>query len=766
MLKKGLSLITTTLILLLTVSGVNTSAINVMAKEPVEILSLRSEYGKHFDNGDGTITAYVSTVPIHYWQEDKWIEINNSLILDENGNYTNKSNSLNVTVPSQLSVNNYKTDKENAIQLEYGEFDISVSLTNLSINETEKITSANLEYNVQTSDNVAKANTIDYTQTDSLDDNIPLDVTDSFNDITSSATFESVYNNSDLSIDIQPKSVTEAIIFNSFEDIPDSLTYFIKADGLHLEHEDSNSIDFSNDNGESVFEIPAISMHDSSGESKSFAVDYEISDSNDGYLLTIYPTSNNLINLETSVYPLTLSSEYTVERSVNTYCNSEYSPNEIIRDQYMYISNVNGHGYQTYVTCNDSFTSYGRNATILDAKFNIFLRGNYINSSKHIKIYSLQSEPMNCTWNNSSTLDKYNTLVGGFDVVYTEMNSWKEIDITALTQAWLNYGNSSRNIGIPCYGFKMVADSAPYAAIVANSERAGSNKPYFEITYSLSSNYTLDYAPYKYNNITSNLGNISNFQNRMNCYAYALQTYYNGDNMYYLYPGEFGIGQNIENDGYAFSKFSELSKEYSNFERKIEYAIDEINDYREVYTSQIHGIVNNNSQFEQCMNEYMTFIKNQMIRDGKAINFTLKEYDKTKVLNSKNNSFSPPSGYNENNERIIAMTAYYLYYGRFNGSLSMHYYLRNGNGTCPTHGGNCSIWSQKMGNGKVTNVDSKGIALCDQTIYNSAYNIGSYNMASSDGLVKFYSITKNTDIYGSAHGYGHGDSAGTPYYGN
>ena len=46
------------------------------------------------------------------------------------------------------------------------------------------------------------------------------------------------------------------------------------------------------------------------------------------------------------------------------------------------------------------------------------------------------------------------------------------------------------------------------------------------------------------------------------------------------------------------------------------------------------------------------------------------------------------------------------------------------------------------------------------------YNIGSYNMASSDGLVKFYSITKNTDIYGSAHGYGHGDSAGTPYYGN
>ena len=433
----------------------------------------------------------------------------------------------------------------------------------------------------------------------------------------------------------------------------------------------------------------------------------------------------------------------------------------------MRVSNTSGHGYQTYVSCNDSFVNYGSNATILDAKFNIFLRGNYINSSKHIKIYSLQTQPMNCTWNNASALDEYNTLVGGFDVVYTEMNSWKEIDVTALTQAWLNYGNSSQNIGIPCYGFKMVADSAPYAAIVANSERAGSNKPYFEITYSLSSDYTLDYAPYKYNNITSNLGNIYNLQNRMNCYAYALQVYYKGTGSYLLYPGEFGIGQSIQGDEYTFANFGELLSEYNRFERQIEYKIDEINDYRDVYPSQIHGIVNNNNEFKQCMNEYMTFIKNQMIRDGKAINFTLQEYNNSDILNPNNNYFSPPIGYDENNERIIAMTAYYLYNSRFNGSLSMHYYLRNGNGTCPKHGGNCSVWSQKMGTGKVTDSDYYGTVICDQTIYDSAYKIGAYNMASCDELIKFYTITKDSNIYNSGHDYGHdSDSTGTVYYGN
>lgn len=163
-----------------------------------------------------------------------------------------------------------------------------------------------------------------------------------------------MYDDIDLSIDIQPASVIESVTFNSFEDIPDSLTYFIDADGLDLEFKDSNVIGFINDNGECVFEIPAIFIYDSSNESKSYAVDYDISDSNDGYLLTVYPVSN-LTESENTVYPLTLSSEYTVEQSVNTYCNSESSPNEIIRDQYIRISNTNEHGYQTYVTCNDLF---------------------------------------------------------------------------------------------------------------------------------------------------------------------------------------------------------------------------------------------------------------------------------------------------------------------------------------------------------------------------------------------------------------------------
>lgn len=42
---------------------------------------MRSQYEKHYDNGDGTYTAIIDTVPIHYNNENgEWVEIDNTLI--------------------------------------------------------------------------------------------------------------------------------------------------------------------------------------------------------------------------------------------------------------------------------------------------------------------------------------------------------------------------------------------------------------------------------------------------------------------------------------------------------------------------------------------------------------------------------------------------------------------------------------------------------------------------------------------------------------
>lgn len=47
-----------------------------------EIIALRTLNEKHFDNGDGTRTAYIDTSPLHFYENGRWVNIDNTLIKD------------------------------------------------------------------------------------------------------------------------------------------------------------------------------------------------------------------------------------------------------------------------------------------------------------------------------------------------------------------------------------------------------------------------------------------------------------------------------------------------------------------------------------------------------------------------------------------------------------------------------------------------------------------------------------------------------------
>ena len=105
MLRKHLSALLSAATASLIFTGIAPCSIaSAQEPEPIEILSMRSEYEKHYDNGDGTITAFIDTVPLHYNVDGEWIDIDNTLVLDDLGNYVNKSNSMNVTLASSASV--------------------------------------------------------------------------------------------------------------------------------------------------------------------------------------------------------------------------------------------------------------------------------------------------------------------------------------------------------------------------------------------------------------------------------------------------------------------------------------------------------------------------------------------------------------------------------------------------------------------------------------------------------------------------------------
>lgn len=745
--KKALTILICTVIGVSLIFNTNSGSY-ALGKEPIEIISKRSAYEKHFDNGDGTITAFVNTAPLHYSDNGEWKEIDNTLIPDNSGNYVNKNNSMKVTLSSETSVKSINTNNSNQmVCINKNGYTISWDIVDL--NNKISILNNSSEIKIENDDCVqdfklgnkklnAKASNI----VDRLD---------------SSVSYDSIYNNIDLNIDIEPSSVKETIVLNSRNSVKEQFTFFIKADNLEAKLMEDGSISFYPLNGETVFKIPPAFMFDSSTNTEyNYDIETNIKKCMDGYLLTLIPNSE-WINDSNRVYPIMI--DPTVETVYNTTVStlSEADPGNYITGSLAKLGGSTGNRYEALVACSNIFSNYSSSTVITDAKFNMYFPSR--SNEGNFNVYSINQNFMpywnNCGGNNGNTT-KVNSQVVNLPTSIHGLS----FDVTNLVQSWLNYNLSEGHVGIYAYGLKIssATNNSPIFDVCSNST---GYPPYFKITYKEDDAYTLTYAPYKYNNIGSGTNSIYNFQNKMNCYSYALQMYYKGDGSYALYPGEIGIGQQIPNDNYNTLTYAQLMNYYDSFVYPIESRIDVLTNQKNIYPSYISNYVANDNVFAQYMNNYLNFVENQMRRDAKVIDFEINKYNNSLVLNSSNVFIAPN---NDNNERIIAMIAYYLYNGRYSGQLTMHYYMRHKNETCPVHGGDCRIWSQKMGVKKVTNSDSLNNILCDRTIYNCAYNINSSNIACNVNLINFYSITKGVNIYNSWYGDGHyNESTGTPY---
>ncbi|SFD40531.1 hypothetical protein [Ruminococcus albus] len=705
--KKCISLITALAVSFVSFSMVSSSSVCAGTNEPVEILSLRSKYVKHFNNGDGTRTSYVSTVPVHYLDEGTWKEINNSLVIDDSGNYTNISSPLNISIPAKLT-----NGDNSSIGLSSNDCSIHISLEDFITgknNDGEGCVEAKIKKNSESKDT----------------EELPKVMLNSLNNSVSSISYDFDNEGKEFTFDIHPDSLIEKITFDKESSIPATISYPIKTDNLNIKTNEEGNLEFTKSDGTVMFTMIAPVIYDSSDDYNCSSVGITVSSEDDESYLT-FSVEDAFNTLNDPVYPVILSTGYTEQIDANTRYNSELYPNNIIFDQYMRIGDEVGNGYQTYVSCNESFIGYpyNGNVTITDAKFNMYLVGNYLSSPITLQVYSMNTQPMNCSWNNASTLNS-NTHISNFDVSYQEMYSWKGADITALVQSWVNYGNTSQNVGVPSYGFKMITNDYPESTVVANSERASYNQPYFEINYVEDTDYTLEYSRDRYNDMISNTGSIYNFQKRMNCYAYALQMYYRGldSSCYLLHPGEIGLGQ--QDPSYIYPNITTYS--------------------------QLFAMYNSLSGYN-----LLEFTDEQMRKDAQAIGYNISNLSYGNNASISNNDswlYYIRNTYNQNNGRIIALVA---------GIHDVHYYLRHGNGTCtnPNHDSSCSIWSHKPGSGIVTNAPfSYSPPLCDETIY-------SYSTSDSNYYTGpwFYNIDKTTNPYNAWFYNGHSaTSTGTSF---
>lgn len=154
-------------------------------------------------------------------------EINNTLIFDENGKYINTSNPMNVTLASYTSVGSiYDIIDKPMVSIEQDEYSISWSL----INNSDELILKN------TFDDTSNISLVDI----NLEKSTEIEKSDFNNSIAecmdkleSNVSYDSIYDNVDMNIDIKSSSVKETIILNDCNNIPEKFSYYIKSDWIN-----------------------------------------------------------------------------------------------------------------------------------------------------------------------------------------------------------------------------------------------------------------------------------------------------------------------------------------------------------------------------------------------------------------------------------------------------------------------------------------------------------------------------------------------------
>ncbi len=337
-----------------------------------EITEYRTEYEKHFQNEDGTITAATYTNPIHYKDSDgNWVDIDNSLIdsneVDEDGNkiFTNKDNPLKVKLSNKA-----KDKKFVSIKLEKYEI-------NWGIQGVDKV-----KGNVEESG--TKENVTDITS------------------ISSKMTYKDVFENTSLVYKLSSYALMEELVF---DEVPtyDNVVYNVETKNLVAKSVGKEVIFYDADESEKeVFKFEAPFMYDSN-EKPSFNenVGVTLEETSKGYIIT-HIFDMEWLEDESRIYPVVLdpvvSSYQHYSNIEDTHTNSQSPNTNYVNNPYLQIGKINGDNYVWVKITN--MPTLPSEAVVTDARLGLFL--NYgTNSWGALELWAPRTawDSYTMTWN-------------------------------------------------------------------------------------------------------------------------------------------------------------------------------------------------------------------------------------------------------------------------------------------------------------------------------------------------------------------------------
>ena len=96
-------------------------SVNTSAAITGELTDKRGKFVKQFAMSDGSYTAATYSMPVHYKKNDRWTEIDTTLVKSGKKNYKTKSTDLSLKVSK-------KANKKSVVSLKSGKTSLSIAL--------------------------------------------------------------------------------------------------------------------------------------------------------------------------------------------------------------------------------------------------------------------------------------------------------------------------------------------------------------------------------------------------------------------------------------------------------------------------------------------------------------------------------------------------------------------------------------------------------------------------------------------------------------
>ncbi|MEB2280169.1 DNRLRE domain-containing protein [Lysinibacillus xylanilyticus] len=448
-------------------------------KEPIELVELRTENAKTFDNLDGTYTAEIAQDPIHYKdKQGNWEEIDNSLVETNNGKtVTNKANDFSVEIDKTTTTSQQNiTITDDSKKIDFG----LVSAQHETANKIEQ---------VQNAKGVVDNNTIRY---------------------------QNVLKDTDVVYTIGSNHIKEDIIYSEKpqDGFPKKIKYKLNVSGLTVEQIDQNIYLKDATTHKSLYMIEAPYMYDSykpkgyktvdeitsiPEEAKSYqlTLSYEVI----GQDLFVYlePDATWLQSKE-RVYPITidptivrLQTSATMEDTTIRSANPTQTGGN---DFELGVGTAVG-GNTVRSLLKFDLSAVPSSTTILSTDLNLWFSSTNNNSPIDISLHKLTSpwEENQASWNNAKTTPYTAWKTAGGDFLNDKLRTVKDISVPPasiadamvnwkvpldVVQGWIN--NPTTN-----YGFMLKSDNETTQIYkkFASSEQSTLNKykPQLVVTY-------------------------------------------------------------------------------------------------------------------------------------------------------------------------------------------------------------------------------------------------------------------------------------------